>query len=176
MSCLARLALVFVALPVVELLLLLRIGEAFGFVPTVGLVLVTGFAGAALARAEGIRVLFRFQAELAAGRVPGQALLDGISVLVGGALLLTPGILTDLAGLGLLFPPTRRWIQRRLRARLEAGMASGSVRFMVLDPMGFGAPFGGPFGGPGAPPRGPSGPTEPELDPRNEIRIDAPER
>lgn len=171
MSCLARLALLFIVLPAVELLLLLRIGQAVGFLPTLALVLGTGFVGAALARAEGLRVLIQFQAELAAGRMPGQAALDGISVLLGGALLLTPGVLTDVAGIALLFPPSRRWIQRRMRARLEAGLKSGSVRFVVLDPSGLRGPFGAGPGPWGAPPQ-----EEPELDPRNEIRIETPER
>jgi UPF0716 protein FxsA len=167
MSCLARLAFLFVVVPVVELVILFRLGQAVGVLPAVGLVLTTGFAGAVLARAEGLRVFLRFQGELAAGRMPGQALLDGISVLVGGALLMTPGILTDAAGLALLFPPTRRWIQRGVRGRLEAGARAGSVRFVVLDPSAAARPSGG---------RGSGGwdvrhPQEPELDPRHEIPI-----
>ena len=173
MSCLARLAFFFVVIPVVELLLLLRIGEAVGFVPTVALVLATGFLGAALARAEGLRVLVQFQRELAGGHMPGQALMDGISVLLGGALLLTPGVLTDVAGIALLLPPSRRWIQRRVRARLEAGLRSGSVRFVVLDPS---AGMGGPFRGPEQGARSDREPPEPDLDPRHEIRIDTPPR
>ena len=171
MSCLARLAFAFIVVPVLELVILLRLGQAFGFVPTLGLVLATGFAGAALARAEGLRVLFRFQAELASGRMPGQALLDGISILLGGALLLTPGVLTDLVGIALLAPPSRRWIQRRVRSRLEAGLKSGSVHFVTLDLSGRGGPFGGMAGpGPGA-----SSSREPDLDPRHEIRVERPE-
>ncbi len=166
MSCLARLALVFVLLPLLELVVLIRIGEVVGFLPTLALVVLTGVAGAALARAEGLRVVVQLNRELMAGRLPGQALMDGASVLVGGALLLTPGVLTDVAGLALLFPPTRRWIQRRVRARLEAGLASGAVRFVVMGPGGFG-------GGPGdAPSRDAS---SAGLDPRNEIRVEAPE-
>jgi len=168
MSCLARLAFFFVAVPIVELLILLRLGEVVGLLPTLALVLVTGFAGAVLARAEGLRVLLGFQGELAAGRMPGQALLDGISVLVGGALLLTPGILTDVAGLALLLPPTRRWIQRRVQARLEVRMRSGPVHFVMWGPAGREAPFGGEGAGRGDP----SPPPEPRLDPRHEIRIE----
>lgn len=172
MSCLARLAFFFIVVPALELVILLRLGQAVGFLPTLGLVLVTGFAGAALARAEGVRVLFRFQAELAAGRMPTQALQDGIAVLVGGALLLTPGVLTDLAGLALLLPPTRRWIQRRLRARLERDLRTGAVRFVTFGPSGLGGPLGGPPGG--APGTGGWGTHagEPDLDPRHEIRVE----
>ena len=173
MSCFARLAFFFVVIPVLEVVLLVRIGQAVGFLPTLAVVLGTGIVGAALARVEGFRILFQARQELMRGRIPGQALLDGISVLVAGAFLLAPGILTDIAGIALLLPPSRRWIQRRVRERLEAGAGGGAMRFVVLDPSGFGAPFGGPPGD-GAPERGADQPTgEPGLDPRHEIRIEA---
>jgi len=134
MSFLGRLMFFFVVIPILELMLLIRIGEIVGLFPTLALVVVTGAAGAALARAEGARVFFQFQKELAEGRLPGQPLQDGISVLVGGAFLLTPGILTDVAGLLLLFPPTRRWIQKRVRNRLERGIREGTLNVMVMGP------------------------------------------
>lgn len=134
---LGRLLLLFVLVPVVELILLVQLGRVVGLWPTVGLVLLTGFVGAGLARAEGLRVLAAFQGQLASGRLPGQALFDGISVLVGGALLLTPGVLTDLVGFALLFPPSRRWLQRLVRRRLERGIERGTLRVVSLG--GFGA-------------------------------------
>lgn len=143
MSFLGRLALFFIVVPILELVLLIQLGQVVGLWPTLGLVIFTGVTGAALARLEGLRVLYQFQAELAAGKLPGQALLDGISVLVGGAFLLTPGILTDLAGFALLFPPSRRWIQRRVRRRLERGMAEGTIRVVTMGPGGFRWPGGG---------------------------------
>jgi UPF0716 protein FxsA len=148
MNILGRLALFFVIVPIIELVLLVQLGQVVGLWPTLALVLVTGFAGAALARLEGMRVLFQFRSELAAGRLPGQALLDGISVLVGGAFLLTPGVLTDFAGFALLLPVSRRWIQRRVRKRLERGLAEGTIRVVTMAPGGFGpwgsgAPRGG---------------------------------
>ena len=142
MGILGRLALLFVLVPIVELVLLIELGQMVGLLPTLALVIFTGVTGAWLARAEGLRVFFRFQRELAAGRIPGQALLDGISVLVGGAFLLTPGILTDLAGFSLLLPLTRRWLQRRVRKTLEGRIADGTIRVVT---MGAGRGFG--FGG-----------------------------
>jgi len=144
MSFFGRMALLFVIVPILELMLLIQIGQVVGLLPTLGLVLFTGVAGAALARMEGVRVFFQFQRELGAGRLPGQAILDGISVLLGGAFLLTPGILTDLAGLCLLFPPTRRWIQKSVRKRLEKGIAEGSIRVVTMGPTGFGGWGGTP--------------------------------
>ncbi len=138
MTVLGRMALLFVVVPVLELVLLIQLGQVVGLWPTLALVLLTGAGGAVLARLEGMRVLFQFRRELAAGRIPGQAVLDGISVLVGGAFLLTPGVLTDLAGFALLFPISRRWIQRRVRRRLERGIAEGTIRVVTMGPSGFG--------------------------------------
>lgn len=137
MSILGRLALLFVVIPILELVLLVQMGQWVGLWPTLALVVFTGVTGAALARAEGLRVFFSFQAELAKGKLPGQALLDGISVLVGGAFLLTPGILTDVAGFSLLLPLTRRWIQRRVRARLESRIREGTINMVVMGPGGW---------------------------------------
>jgi len=134
MISLGRLALLFVLVPAIELMLLIRMGQWIGFWPTVAFVILTGWAGALLARLEGMRVVAQFQQELLSGRVPGQAILDGASVLVGGAFLLAPGVLTDVTGLALLFPPTRRLIQRWVRKRLERGIASGQIRVMTMTP------------------------------------------
>lgn len=144
MNLLGRLALLFVIVPILELMLLIQVGQWVGLPLTLGLVLFTGVTGAWLARAEGLRVFFRFQQELGAGQLPGQALLDGLSVLVGGAFLLTPGILTDVAGFALLIPLTRRWIQGRVRKRLERSLATGQIRVVSMGPGGFG--FGGAGG------------------------------
>jgi len=163
MSLLGRLALFFVVVPLLELVLLIRLGEVIGLWPTLGLVLLTGVTGAAMARLEGLRVFYQFQSEMGSGRLPGQALLDGISVLIGGAFLLTPGILTDLTGFALLFPPSRRWIQRRVRRALERRVRDGTIQVVTMGPGGFGWP-GGP--GPSSPDR------EPGLDPRKGIVVE----
>jgi UPF0716 protein FxsA len=137
--------LLFVVVPVVELMLLVKLGQVVGLLPTVALVVFTGVTGAWLARAEGVRVFFQFQRELASGRLPGQAMLDGISVLVGGAFLVTPGVLTDFVGFSLLFPPTRRWLQRGVKARLERQIADGTVQMVTMGSWGAGgAGFGVP--------------------------------
>jgi len=173
MNILGRLALLFVVVPILELMLLIELGQVVGLLPTLALVMFTGVTGAWLARAEGTRVFFQFQTELASGRLPGQALLDGISVLIGGAFLLTPGVLTDFAGFSLLFPPTRRWMQRWARARYEAGLKDGSVRVVTMGSFGVGGT--GPFGaGPGAGPFEAAAEVhEPGLDPRKGIVVES---
>ena len=133
---LSRLIFIFVAVPLLELAVLLRIGQWIGLMPTVALVITTGVAGAALARQQGIRAFLAVQRELASGRLPGRSLLDGLAILVGGALLLTPGVLTDLVGFGLLIPASRRWLQGLARRSLERRVREGGVEFQVYGPDG----------------------------------------
>lgn len=133
---LSRLILLFVTVPLVELAILLQVAQWIGLLPTVALVVTTGIAGAALARHQGLRAFLAVQEELGAGRLPGRSLLDGLSILVGGAFLLTPGILTDIAGFSLLVPPSRRWLQRAVQRRLERRIREGTVEFRVFTPGG----------------------------------------
>ena len=118
----------FVAVPLLELFILIRLGGAIGLMPTLALCVFTGFAGAWLTRREGLRALWSFQARVAKGGLPGRSLMDGLCILVGGALLLTPGLLTDLLGFALLLPPSRRWIQTRMQREIERKLADGSLR------------------------------------------------
>ena len=118
----------FIVVPLVELAVLLRVGQAFGLARTLVLVVVTGVVGAALARAQGTRVLAEIRREMAEGRVPGPMLLDGMMILAAGAMLITPGLVTDIAGLLLLVPGCRRevrvWLRRWFEARLLNGPAA----------------------------------------------------
>jgi UPF0716 protein FxsA len=115
----ARLALLFITIPIAELALLVWLGSRIGFWPTMGLVVITGVAGAALARAAGVRVIHEIRAEVAAGRMPVNHMLDGMLILVGGVMLLTPGILSDLFGIALLLPATRSVIRRIVQRKLQ---------------------------------------------------------
>jgi len=94
----ARLLLLFIVVPIVELGLLLKLGEWMGALPTLGLIIATGALGAYLARRQGLGVLRRAQAETEAGRLPAGELLEGLLILVAGAVLMTPGVLTDAFG------------------------------------------------------------------------------
>lgn len=133
-----RLFLLFTLVPIVELYLLIRIGGWLGALPTVGLVLLTGVIGAWLARREGVRAWRDLAGSLALARSPAPAILAGVAVLAGGALLLTPGVLTDVVGLALLVPPVRDRVVRAVRDRLERRIARGDggieVRFWNPGP------------------------------------------
>ncbi len=117
---LIRLLLLFTIVPLIELTLLLQLADWKGWWLTVCLVFGTGIVGAMLARYQGLRCMNRVQEELSAGRLPGDPMIDGLMILVAGALLVTPGILTDLVGFALLTPIFRSWMRRYLKHRFEA--------------------------------------------------------
>ncbi len=103
-----KLLALFTIIPVIELMLLIEIGSRIGTLNTIGVILATATAGAYLAKAQGFLAVRRIQDTLARGELPGQALLHGLFILVGGIFLLTPGFLTDVIGLSMLVPPIRQ--------------------------------------------------------------------
>jgi UPF0716 protein FxsA len=119
-----RLLLLFIIVPILELVLLIQLGRWVGLWPTLALIAVTGIVGAALASHEGLRAWRAFQLDLAEGRIPGRSILDGLSIFAGGALLLTPGLLTDLLGFSLVARPSRRWLQDRVVNRFGGRLIS----------------------------------------------------
>lgn len=134
-----RLLLLFSLVPLIELFLLIKVGTLIGPWATVLLVIGTGVLGATLARVQGLRALNRVQAELQAGHMPGEALVDGLLILAAGLVLLTPGILTDLAGFALLTPPGRAAARRALgvlfrRMRVEGGATVITVNGWKHEP------------------------------------------
>lgn len=118
----------FVALPLVELGLLIEVGRRLGTPATIALVIGTGVAGAVAAQGQGFQVMRRIQRELEAGQVPAEGLVHGLLVLAGGVLLLLPGLLTDCVGFALLLPAVRRLVVQWLRARMSRWVAAGTVR------------------------------------------------
>ena len=121
-----RLLLLFTVIPLVELYLLIEVGSIIGGLNTILLVVVTGVAGAFLAKLEGLRTLGQIQRNLSQGIVPAEEMLDGVIILVAGLLLITPGILTDAFGFLMLIPFTRNAFKRWLRRRFDR--ASARVR------------------------------------------------
>lgn len=109
-----RLLLLFIVVPFVELALLMKLAQLEGIPFTLALVVITGVIGTWLARSQGIKTLHRIRESLAQNQMPTDSLLDGVMILIAGALLLTPGILTDAFGFSLLIPFTRNWYRRLL--------------------------------------------------------------
>jgi len=116
------LVLLFIVLPVVELALLIRIGEAIDWGPTIALVVLTGVIGAALAKHQGLRTLARIQESLGRGVIPAREMMDGMMILIAGAVLITPGVITDAFGFLLLIPPARAPVRNALAGFLKKRM------------------------------------------------------
>jgi UPF0716 protein FxsA len=121
------LVLVFVLVPLAEILVILQVGEAIGGWWTAALLVADSLLGAYLLRLEGRRAWSEFRSALEDGRWPGDEVAQGALVIVGGTLLLTPGFLTDALGFLFLLGPTRRIVARRLRARVGQAAGSGTA-------------------------------------------------
>lgn len=124
-----RLIMLFTVVPFIDLLLLIKLGQYIGAGYTVLIVLVTGIAGAYLTKSQGMGVLRRMQMEMQEGRLPGNPIIDGLCILVGGAMLLTPGLITDTLGFLLVMPGTRFVIREWLKNRLLGMIDRGQVIF-----------------------------------------------
>tara|TARA_B100000378_G_C17957164_1_gene382221 strand:- start:85 stop:465 length:381 start_codon:yes stop_codon:yes gene_type:complete len=124
-TVLVFLVVAFLAVPIVEIYLIVEVARYAGILNTVVLLILVSVAGAWMVRREGLGILRRAQEELATGRVPGRQVVDGLLVLVAGALMLTPGFATDALGLALLFPPSRIAVRevliRRFARRVNLG-------------------------------------------------------
>ena len=118
----ALLVLLFIVVPLVELYVIIQVGQAIGVWWTLALLVADSVAGSVLMRSQGRAAWRRFQAALAEGRMPGREVLDGVLVIFGGAFLLTPGFVTDVLGAILLAPPTRALVRRVLVRRFVPGM------------------------------------------------------
>ena len=123
-----RLFLLFTVVPLVEFYLLIAVARMLGAPATILLVLVTGALGAWFARLEGARVIRRWQDALARQELPKDGVIDGFLIFVGGLMLITPGILTDIAGLSMVMPPSRRLIAGAVRRWFERQIAAGRVQ------------------------------------------------
>jgi len=115
----------FVGLPILELVVLLKVHEIFHFWPTFLLVVLTGVVGVSLVKRQGLAMLKKIQSEMAIGNVPTPQIIDGVMILIAGAFLITPGLITDTAGFLLLIPFIRKnirfWIKRKLEQKIRKG-------------------------------------------------------
>ena len=113
----ALLALLFLVVPLVELFVIIQVGREIGALNVIGVLILMSVLGGWLMKREGLGVLRRVQDQLQRGEVPGREIVDGFLILFGGALMLTPGFLTDVVGMGLLLPPIRAVVRRVLAKR-----------------------------------------------------------
>lgn len=117
----------FILLPIMELWVLFRVNDNLGLGATLLIVVMTGFIGAWLARAQGLMVMLQIQRDLAEGQMPAPRLIDGTMILIAGAFLITPGLITDTAGFLLLVPTVRGFIRGWLRQKMEQKLRDGSM-------------------------------------------------
>ena len=124
-----KLLIIFTIVPIIELYVLIEAGRQIGVGATVGMVILTGIAGAYLARSQGFNLVNRIQAELNQGRIPAEEMMDGAMILSGGLLLLTPGFCTDLFGFCLLTPVTRQFFKVWVKKWLDFKIQRGEIHF-----------------------------------------------
>ena len=135
-----RLFLLFTVVPAIELYLLIKVGGIIGAERTIIIIILTGIIGAYLAKREGAKVWFDVQKKLASGQLPGQELVEALLLLITGALLVTPGFLTDIVGFAFLIPLVRKFVAAELKKRF--------AKNVFIPPEPFDDPFGpgqGPF-------------------------------
>lgn len=128
----------FIAMPIIEIAVLLRVGEALGWFPTLGIVVLTAVLGTAMLRQQGLATLNKARQRMGAGEMPAQQMLEGVLLMVGGVLLLTPGFVTDAFGFACLLPWSRQWMAKKIAARSVVGVSGGMGA-------GFGPGFGPGF-------------------------------
>ncbi|MGZ4161281.1 MAG: FxsA family protein [Neobacillus sp.] len=124
------LLLLIIIIPAMDIGLLLFSGKTIGVWPTLIFIILTGVIGAYLAKREGLQTIRRAQEQLRIGQIPGEAVLDGICILIGGTLLLTPGFITDLVGFLMLFPPTRKLFKFFMKNSFRKWIDKGKIKII----------------------------------------------
>jgi UPF0716 protein FxsA len=144
----------FIIMPIAEMVVLIKVGGLIGVLNTIGLVLLTAVIGAWLLRQQGLATLLRANQRLNSGELPAKEVAEGLILAVGGALLLTPGFITDAVGFACLLPGSRHWLAAKALKRMTV---AGQSRSFYFGTGGGAGPFGqGPFDG-----HGPFGPQRP---------------
>jgi UPF0716 protein FxsA len=122
--------LLIIIIPAADIGLLLFFGKLIGAWPTLFLILFTGVVGSYLAKKEGIQTIRKAQEQLRNGQIPGEAVLDGICILVGATLLITPGFITDILGFLMLFPPTRKLFKFFMKNSFRRWINKGQIKII----------------------------------------------
>lgn len=128
-----KLLLIFIFVPLIELALLIKVGDYVGLFATIMLVASTGAIGISLARKQGLAVIGEIKSNLSQAKLPHDSLIDGLLILIGAAMLLTPGLLTDIAGFSLIIPVTRKRIRRIVNGKMKERIVNNSTN----DSQGF---------------------------------------
>ena len=127
----SKLLLLFIFVPFLDLAILIKLGEYIGFWQTIAIIIITGVTGAVLVKREGLSVIQKIKTDLGQSAIPGRQLVNGLLVLIGGILLMTPGILSDAVGFILVIPGSRGIVREKLISyfRKKVGMRSFKVKY-----------------------------------------------
>lgn len=128
--------LLFTGVPAIELYLLFTVGAQIGALNTIFIIIATGIVGAALAKAQGLSLLYQVQHDLNQGKVPATKIIEGFSVFGGGLLLLTPGFATDILGFCMIIPGTRHIMAAFIKKMFMRGIEKGNIQFNFFGNMG----------------------------------------
>jgi UPF0716 protein FxsA len=126
-----KLFLAFTLIPVLEIYLLIKIGYFLGAFNTIIVVIVTALLGASLARHEGIRTMMRVRESVNRGELPAEEMLDAVLIFIAGIVLLTPGFITDLAGIAILIPNARSWLKRWMRRKFDQWISENKADIII---------------------------------------------
>ncbi len=134
----ARLLALFIGIPILELCIFLVLGSKIGIPTTLAIIVITAILGAWLTKSQGLKALSNYQAAVSESRLPHEEVMDGIMILIAGAVLLTPGFLTDAIGFSLLVPSVRDVVKSLLRSKLKERVVSahGGAVPPQADPAG----------------------------------------
>lgn len=127
-----KLILLFVITPLVELAILVYLGTLIGVLYTILIVVTTGIVGAFLSKTQGLATFSRIRSSIERGVLPAEELFYGVLILIGGLLLITPGLLTDLAGFAMLIPRTRRVVAKWLRCLIERKIQQREIHYWEI--------------------------------------------
>lgn len=155
------LVLLFLLVPLLEFWIVIQVSQRLGILPTIAILVVDSLLGAYLVRREGAGAWRRIREQLGRAKAPTDSIIDGVLIISAGALMLTPGFLTDIVGLLMLFPPTRIPIRKVLKTRFAGSLGLQSQglggQFMHTQVFGTDEPEGERFGGTGASAPDPNG-------------------
>ena len=122
-----RLFLLFTIIPLIEIWVLIQVGQRIGAFDTIALIVLSGIIGAFLARSQGFYIISKIQHELSQGQMPTESLTDGLIILTGAILLITPGFVTDIFGFVLLVPQTRVFVKKFVTSQFKNYISRNNV-------------------------------------------------
>ncbi len=124
-----KLLLLFTLVPMIELALLIKVGQYIGVFPTIILVALTGIIGVSLAKTQGFIVVNKVKTSLNRGEMPADGVIEGLLILIGGAMLLTPGLLTDTTGFCMIIPWTREVIKNYIKIKIRKHLRKINIHY-----------------------------------------------